>query len=88
MKDFFRAPGVFDGFINVLVQELRKSPIRPHLCDPTARAKLIDQFVHALMSKCDEVKWELHDFKEIFEKLRVINLILKKSDLSPEYQIR
>lgn len=45
VRDFFAAPGVFDGFVNVLVQELRKSPVRPHLCDPAARQIVIEQMV-------------------------------------------
>jgi len=41
-KEFFNAPGVFDGVVNVLVQELRHKPMRPHLCDKKARMHLID----------------------------------------------
>mmetsp|Transcript_20791 Transcript_20791/g.24416 ORF Transcript_20791/g.24416 Transcript_20791/m.24416 type:complete len:224 (+) Transcript_20791:321-992(+) len=33
LKKFFLAPGVFDGLVNVLVRELAKRPIRPHICD-------------------------------------------------------
>lgn len=45
MRKFFMPPGVFDGIINVLVLEFAKKPIRPHLCDPSARKALIEQFV-------------------------------------------
>jgi hypothetical protein len=41
-KSFFNAPGVFDGLVNVLIQELRKKPIRPYLADPVARMQVID----------------------------------------------
>lgn len=34
---FFDSPGVFDGFVNVLVQQLHNKPIRPHLCDKNQR---------------------------------------------------
>lgn len=40
------------------------------------------------MEVCGENNWELHDFKEIFEKVRQIKLVLKKSDLSEAYQMR
>ena len=32
-RAFFNSPGVFDGLINILVQELRRSPVRPYLLD-------------------------------------------------------
>jgi len=41
-REFFSSPGVFDGLVNVLAQELRKSPMRPHLCDSKARKVLIE----------------------------------------------
>ena len=34
LKEFFASPGVFDGLVNVLILELTKSPIRPHIADP------------------------------------------------------
>jgi len=37
LRQFFAHPGVFDGLVSVLVQELNKKPMRPHLCDPNAR---------------------------------------------------
>ena len=45
LRKFFMPPGVFDGVVNVLVQELTKNPVRPHLCDSAARKALIDQLV-------------------------------------------
>lgn len=33
LEEFFQAPGVFDGLVNVMVQEIVKKPIRVHLCD-------------------------------------------------------
>ena len=41
LRKFFIHPGVFDGFVGVMVQELRKKPMRPHLCDQKARRALI-----------------------------------------------
>lgn len=32
LDKFFDSPGVFDGFVNVLVQQLHNKPMRPHLC--------------------------------------------------------
>ena len=40
-KKFFSSPGVFDGLVNVLVQELRRSPVRPHLLNKQSRSKVI-----------------------------------------------
>lgn len=84
-KEFFNAPGVFDGLVNVLVQELRKSPMRPHLCDKGARRQVIDQIVHAMMDKCDEKKVYLHDFAEMVERLPILHLELEKKSLSGEF---
>lgn len=69
LKEFFNAPGVFDGLVNVLVQELRKSPMRPHLCDKQARLKVIDELVHHMMTRCAEKDIVLHDFAEMIERL-------------------
>ena len=84
-KEFFSSPGVFDGVVNLLVQELRKSPIRPHLCDKKQRTHVIDQIVHALMDICDEKKLVVHDFAEIMEHLGMLKLTLKKADLEEPY---
>lgn len=84
-KEFFNSPGVFDGIVNVLVQELRKGPIRPHLCDKKQRKNVIDQLVHAVMDLCDEKNMVIHDFAEVMEYLRVIKLSLKKEDLEAPF---
>jgi len=34
LKHFFMPPGIFDGVVNILAQQMTKSPIRPHICDP------------------------------------------------------
>ena len=41
-RQLFDAPGVFDGLVNVLIQEFRKKPMRPHLADREARMEVID----------------------------------------------
>lgn len=41
IKQFFMPPGIFDGVISILLQEVRNKPMRPHLCEPSARKKLI-----------------------------------------------
>lgn len=84
-KKFFNSPGVFDGLVNVLVQELRKSPIRPHLCDKEQRKNVIEQIVHAVMDLCTEKNLVLHDFAEIMEHMRVLRLTLKKADLAAPF---
>lgn len=55
--------------MNILVQELRRSPIRPHLCDGKARQIVIDQVVHAMMDTCGEKDVVLHDMAEMLERL-------------------
>lgn len=42
VRRLFQSPAVFDGLVTILVQELRKKPIRYHLCVPEARNKVID----------------------------------------------
>ena len=76
---------MFDGLVNMLVQELRRKPIRPHLCDKKARMALIDKVVQRLMQKCDEKNLKLHEFAEVGEHLPCLNITLSKSDLGPEY---
>lgn len=41
LKHFFMPPGVFDGFVNVLVQQLTKKPIRAHIASEEGRRALI-----------------------------------------------
>lgn len=74
-------PGIFDGIVNILVQQLTKTPIRPHICDPQARMALIKQFVEIVRQKMREIKHEPKDFADVCESLPMIKLKLKKSDL-------
>lgn len=74
-------PGIFDGLVNVLVQEVTKSPMRPHICDPKARMALIHQLVEIFRAKMKEIKHEPRDFADICESLPMIRLNLHKSDL-------
>lgn len=41
LKRFLIHPGLFDGIISIMVQEMHKKPMRPHLCDKYARRQLI-----------------------------------------------
>jgi hypothetical protein len=84
-KEFFNAPGVFDGLVNVLLQELRKKPMRAHLADKSARYHLIDQIVLQVMDMCEEKKFKLHDFAEIAQYLPIMKLHLDKKYLSPGF---
>lgn len=86
LRKFFSSPGVFDGLTNVLVQEMRKSPIRPHLSDKNARMAVIDQVVTLIQEMCQEKNIELHDFPEIIERMSFMKLNLKKAELGPEFQ--
>lgn len=40
-KQFFMPPGIFDGIISIMMQELKQKAIRPYLCDPTGRKALL-----------------------------------------------
>jgi len=79
LRRFFIHPGVFDGFVAVLAQELRKKPMRPHLCDPKARMALIDQFVSKVRQGLGDR--EVRTFAEICEVIPMMTLQLKKGDL-------
>lgn len=67
VRDFFNAPGVFDGLVSVLIQELRCSPIRPHLCDKDARIKVMDQIVRIFMNEANKTGYRFHDMADLME---------------------
>ena len=79
LRKFFIHPGVFDGFVGVMVQELRKKPMRPHLCDQKARRALISQFVEKVRERLGDR--EVRSFAEICEHVPVLELKLRKSQL-------
>jgi hypothetical protein len=79
MRRFFIHPGVFDGFVAVLAQELRKKPMRPHLCDSKARMALISQFVTKVRQQLGDI--EVRSFAEICEHIPMMTLQLRKGDL-------
>lgn len=83
LRKFFMPPGVFDGIVNVFVQQLKKKPIRPHLCDPKARAALIEQFVGKIESSLTDR--EPRTFAEICEVLPCVTLQLNKANLSEPF---
>ena len=64
-KKFLNSPGVFDGLVSVLVQEFRKSPMRPHLCDPVARGIVIEMLVSKIMKVLADKNLIVHEFAEI-----------------------
>jgi hypothetical protein len=37
MKKFFIHPGIFDGLVSIMIQEMTSKAMRPHLCDKHAR---------------------------------------------------
>jgi len=76
---------VFDGLVNVMVQELKKGPMRPHLCDKKSRRIVIDQVVDQIKELCDQQDLILHDFSEIPERIRMMNLKLHKKDLPSKF---
>ena len=83
LKKFFMAPGVFDGLANVLARELAKSPIRPHLCDATARRALIEQIVTKLEEGVNDR--DPKRFAEMCEKVPCLKLILPKANLTGSF---
>lgn len=49
VKRLLQSSAVFDGLVSILVQELRKKPIRYHLCVPEARKSVIDQVIRQVV---------------------------------------
>ena len=72
LRKFFIHPGVFDGIVSMLVREMHKKPMRPHLCDANARKLLIAQLVGKIREGLG-VK-EIRTFAEICEAMPLINL--------------
>jgi len=84
LKAFLIHPGVFDGIISVMVQELRKKPMRPYLCDVNkGRKALLKQFVAQIRQQLGAN--QVRTFAQICELIPIMKLKLNKSDLSPEF---
>jgi len=79
LKKFFVHPGIFDGLVSIMIREMTKRPMRPHLCDKHARRQLIHQLVTKIRKALGTQ--EIRTFAEICEELPIIKLELKKSDL-------
>lgn len=77
----FSSPALFDGFVTILVQELRKKPIKYHLCVPEARMAVIDQLVKAFVGVMHEKKLNPQKLPEIIEHLSMIVIDLPKKNL-------
>ena len=41
IKRFFTPPGLFDGLVTILIKELKKNPMRPHLCEKESRRAIM-----------------------------------------------
>lgn len=82
-KHFFMPPGIFDGVVSILSQEMNKKPIRPYLCDKDARHALIHQFVSKIRATLTAKNHQVKDFSEICEAMPMIKLQLNKADLGP-----
>ena len=74
---FFTHPGIFDGVINVLVQELRRKAIRPHLMFEETRQAIISQVYDQIRAAVQNR--QVRDFKEIIDELKLIKLNLDPS---------
>ena len=83
LKKFFLPPGVFDGLINVMVQQFTKNPIRVHLCDKNARKALVTQIVTKMVSSVTER--DPRSFAAVCEILPCIKLELPKANLSGSF---
>ena len=79
VKRFFTPPGIFDGLVSILIQELKKNPMRPHLCERKARKAIMKQLVETFVTKV--VNRVPRDFQEICDDLPLIYLHLPKSNL-------
>jgi hypothetical protein len=55
--------------------------MRPHLCEPTARKALLEQFVYTVRAELDKKKRKVRAFSEVCEVLRIITLKLDKAKL-------
>lgn len=62
----------------MLVQELRKKPIRYHLCVPEARQQVITQIINSMVKVMIEKKLNPQKLGEIIEHCKVINIDLDK----------
>lgn len=81
VRRLFQSPSVFDGLVSILVQELRKKPIRYHLCVPEARAVVVDQLVRRFVAIMVEKKLNPQKFGELIEHESLIELDLNKAFL-------
>ena len=81
MKRFFQSPAVFDSFVTILIQELRKKPIKYHLCVPEARLHVIDQLVNKFVNVMLEKKLNPQKLGEIIEHLPMVVIDLDKKYL-------
>ena len=77
----FSSPALFDGFVTILVQELRKKPIKYHLCVPEAREAVIAQLVKAFVEVMHNKKLNPQKLPEIIENLSMVVIDLPKSNL-------
>jgi hypothetical protein len=48
VKQLFTGADVFDSFVNVMVYEVSKKPMRIHLCSKESRKVLFEQFIDIL----------------------------------------
>lgn len=84
VRRLFQSPSVFDGLVSILVQELRKKPIRYHLCVPEARAVVVDQLVRRFVAIMVEKKLNPQKFGELIEHESLIELDLNKAFLGSD----
>ena len=84
LRKFFLPPGVFDGIINILVQQLLKKPIRPHICDEQARKALVKQLCDKIVEEVTKDR-EPRTFAQVCEVLPQIALDLPKKNLSAPF---
>ena len=79
IKRFFAPPGIFDGLVTVLSLEMRKNPMRPHLCERESRKAVMRQLIDIITTAVNDR--QPRDFSEICEVLPMITLPLKRSNL-------
>jgi len=77
----FKSPSLFDGFVSILVQELKHKPIRYHLCEREARLKLIDQLIDKFHEAMVLNELTGHKFAEIVPYMPLIVLDLPRENL-------
>jgi hypothetical protein len=79
---------VFDGLVAIMIQELRKKPIRYHLCIKEARVQVIDQLVRAFHKVMIDKALNPQKLGEIIENMFLVTINLDKKYLGAQHELQ